>query len=101
MRRVKDGVVVELKLRPEWKLVNDSRPYYDFEDVLLTMPSLEKGWEDEQDHIISQITIEQDEDLTFAAASLTVIRNVPHGDHKELFNVNLDIDEALYRVFEI
>ena len=100
MRILKDGAVCGLKMREGWQLKLVSKPYYDFEKILLTMPTLEKAWEGDVDHIISQITFEQDDDLKILTASLTVSRNVPHGDHEELMTMDISIEEALAQVFD-
>jgi hypothetical protein len=96
------GKVQELSLKDGWNLVNDSNPYYDFENVLLTLPSQEEFYRDQEDYIINQITLERDADaLSFCSAYLTTIRNVPHGDHKVLFTISLAVDAAIKAVFAI
>lgn len=95
---LKNGDLVELNLRPDWRFIGESKPYLDFECVLADYPSKEENWDDEKDYLVAQISLEQEPDLSVSGAYMTIIRNLPHGEHEELLVVDLTPDEAIKRI---
>lgn len=76
----------------KWELINISDNYVDFNKVLTEYPCTRGTTE--REIIIAQLTFEMTEG-TPKGASLTILKNVPSGDHEDLIGSEISIQAAM------
>ena len=94
------GEKFKATLKSGFEEVQINPDYWDFEQTLMTMPSLEDEVHDEKDYLVSNISFERHQTGEFIAAYMALSINVPSGNHRELTTLSLDLHSAFDKVFE-